>query len=103
MPQPRLMRIGAGEQRGPRGAAPRIVVELREGEAVFRQRIDIRRRDFTAETAHVGRADVVEQDYHDVRVGELGEIGRATCRGRVGKCGWISVAGVAYKKKNKKV
>src|SRR3546814_6981422 len=73
MPQPRLMRIGAGEQRRTRRAAPRIVIELREGETVFRQRIDIRRRDFAAETAHVGKADIVEQDHHDVRAGGLRE------------------------------
>src|SRR3546814_17776649 len=66
MPQPRLMWIGAGEQRRTRRAAPRIVIELREGEAVFRQRVDIRRRDFAAETAHVGKADIVEQDRKSV-------------------------------------
>jgi len=62
----RLVRIQAGQQRRPRGAAARGVVELGEPEAVGRQRIQVRRLNLPAATAQVGKADVVGQDQQKI-------------------------------------
>lgn len=63
----RLMRVEAGQQTRAAGAAACAVVELAKAQAVFRQGIDIRRRDLAAVTTDVGIAKVIGKDYNDVR------------------------------------
>ena len=63
-----LMGIQAREQRSARGTTPRRVVELREADAVFRQRVQTRRGDFRAVAANVRIAHIVGENDHDVRL-----------------------------------
>jgi hypothetical protein len=61
-----LMRIEAGEERGPRGAAAGGVVELSEAEAAGGEGVEMRRADFAAVAAQLGVAEIVGQDQNHV-------------------------------------
>jgi len=63
----RLVRVETGQQRGARRAAARGVIELREAQAVRRERVEIRRRNLAAVAAEVGEAHVIHEDDDDVR------------------------------------
>ena len=63
-----LMRIQTGHQSRPRGAATRRVVKLREAHATGRQRIEVRRRDFTAVAAEIAEAHVIDEDDEHIRL-----------------------------------
>jgi hypothetical protein len=67
MAEPRLVRIGAGQQRRARRAAPRGVVELREPEPAGRQRIDVGCRYLASVATDIGESHVIDEDDHDVR------------------------------------
>ena len=67
VPDARLMRIEAGEQRGTRGAAAGRVVELREPQAALCQRVQIRRVDLAAVATDVGKAHVIGKNVNNVR------------------------------------
>jgi len=60
------MRIQSREQRRPRGAAARGVVELRETQPARRELVEVRRGDFAAVAAEVGEAHVIDEDDDDV-------------------------------------
>ena len=68
----RLMRVHAGEQRGPRGAAAAGVVKLRKTHALVRQRIQPRRADLAAVTADIAPPHVVRHCNDDIGAGRLG-------------------------------
>ena len=61
------VRVDAGQQRGSRGRAARVRVEVREAHAVLGQRVEVRGPDLAAERAHVGVPEVVAEDDDDVR------------------------------------
>src|SRR5437868_3665439 len=62
-----LMRILPRQQRSPRRAAARVVVELAEAHAALRERINVRRVNLTAVASEIGEAHVVGDDEDDVR------------------------------------
>ena len=62
----RLVRVEAGEQGRPRRAAAGHVVELRDANAVGRERIDIGCANFAAVAADVGEAEVIGKDNDDI-------------------------------------
>ncbi len=70
---PGLMRIQTGHQRGPRGAAPRRVVKLREAHTARCQRIEIRCRDLAAVAAEIAESHVIDEDNEDVGPFSLGK------------------------------
>ena len=61
-----LLRVIAGEHRRARRPAARGVVELREAQTAFGERVEIRRLDFAAVTTEVGIAEVIGKDEKDV-------------------------------------
>jgi hypothetical protein len=61
------MRIGARHQHRPCRRAGHVGVELRQQHAAGGETIDIRRRNFAAENAEIGPAEVVGEDEHEVR------------------------------------
>ena len=67
-----LMRIHAGEQRGPRGAAAAGVVKLREAHALVRQRIQPRRANLAAVATNIAPTHVIGHGDNDVGAGCIG-------------------------------
>jgi len=63
---PGLMRIKARHERGPRGAASRGIVELREAHAVRRKPVQVWRRDLASITTEIRKPHVIDQDHDHV-------------------------------------
>ena len=68
---PRLMRVHAGEQRSPCGAAPAGIVKLREPHALVGQGIQSRGANLAAVTADIAPAHVISHGDNDVGTGRL--------------------------------
>ena len=66
VPHAGLVRVEAGQQRGPRRTAPGTIVGLGKADAACRQAIQVRRRDLGAIASQVRVAHVVGQDEHNV-------------------------------------
>ncbi len=73
VPDARLVGIEAGQQAGPRGAAPRRVVEIGVTQTTLREGIEVRGLDLTAEAAEVRIPHIVRQDQNDVGSSALAE------------------------------
>ena len=73
-----LLRVEAGHQSTASGPAAGSVVELREAQAVLRERIEIRRLNLAAIATEVGVTEIIREDEDDV--GLRGEQRRAERR-----------------------
>jgi hypothetical protein len=74
-----LMRIEAGEERRPGGAAAGGVVELGEAEAVFGEAVEGGGGDFTPVGADIGLAEIVGHDENNVGPGGGGGLEGEGC------------------------
>ena len=68
----RLVRMQAGQQRCPGGAATGCVVELRKAHTTSSQTVDVRRVDFAAIAADVRKTHVIGHDEEYVGLGAHG-------------------------------
>jgi hypothetical protein len=97
--------IGAGKQLRAGRRARQARIELRQHHAATRERVDVRRRDFTAESADVRVSEVVRDDQQNIRSSLRWARGRRSGRLRV-LCGrhgaLVSIVGLGARKRRRR-